>query len=153
MITGDGTLFSIYFRPPNNSVLIPMTSISAIVYDENDNVSSLSVSPYYQMVNIFRIGDATLDGRIAIGDAQFILRTIANANGIPVTAANFMNYIPANFAIGDCVLSFEAMDVDEDGVLTSDDATAIQNYVAGYAATGALLDYCTVYLDLVAYTS
>ncbi len=153
-ITDDGTLFSIYFRRISGSSVLPVTDceVNVLCIGEED-YGQLTVSEYCQMVNIFRIGDATLDGRIAIGDAQFILRIIANANGTPVTAANFMNYIPANFVIGDCVLSFEAMDVNEDGVLTSADATAIQNYLAGNAATGALLEYCTVYLDANAYTS
>lgn len=153
-ITSNGTLFSVYFRRVNGSSVLPIIGCDVTAFCMNEADSGrLTVSEYCQMVNIFRIGDATLDGRIAIGDAQFILRIIANANGTAVTASNFMSYVPANFAVGDCVLSFEAMDVDEDGVLTSDDATAIQNYVAGYAATGALLEYCTVYLDANAYTS
>ena len=152
-VTGDGALFSVYFRRISGTSVLPVTGINVDRLGVNGVYHYDATSEYCQMVNIFRIGDATLDGRIAIGDAQFILRIIANANGTAVTASNFMSYVPANFAVGDCVLSFEAMDVDEDGVLTSDDATAIQNYVAGYAATGALLEYCTVYLDANAYTS
>lgn len=144
----DGALITVYLRPTAQNV-DDITPITALVVDQvcdEDNELAFNVSELCKIIAPmeYEIGDANTNGRVQAVDATYINRTIANANGVTVTANNYLNYVPT-YAEGDFVCSFEAMDVNEDGVLTSADSNFLLNYLAGTGPVGSLYEYTTVY--------
>lgn len=144
----SGNIISVYLRPLNG---VSSTSpITAFIMDDLTNASkqhlSYTVSNQCAVSNVFRVGDANADGVIRIWDVQLVRQIIANANGVTVTEANFMNFITTT-NVGDGVC-FALMDADGNGVLTDEDATIITEYIAGYPVEEPMLEYCTVYYTI-----